>query len=139
MPVSAIQTRARRLDFNTNLIVHAAFVPTGMVTVMLGPLLPLLAAKWNLSDSQAGYLITAQFIGSLLGTISSSMVLSRLGFRTAMIAGQLLMAVGAATLLSNSFALGATSVLCCGSELDSRFQLEIWRLPRTRGGDGPPR
>jgi FHS family glucose/mannose:H+ symporter-like MFS transporter len=114
MPVSAIETPAPRLDFNTNLIVHAVFVPTGMVTVMLGPLLPLLAAKWSLDDSQAGYLITAQFIGSLLGTISSSVVLSRLGFRAAMIAGQLLMALGAATLLWNSFALGAASFFCCG-------------------------
>ena len=114
MPVSTIETPARRVDFNTNLIAHAAFVPTGMVTVMLGPLLPLLAAKWSLSDRRAGYLITAQFIGSLLGTISSSVVLSRLGFRIAMVFGQLLMAIGAATLLSNSFALGAVSVCCCG-------------------------
>src|SRR5207245_4565449 len=84
------------------------------VTVMLGPLLPLLAARWSLNDTQAGYLITAQFIGALLGTVSTSLLLPGLGFRWSIAAGQLLMGLGVATVISSSFAWGATAVFCYG-------------------------
>jgi len=39
----------------------------GMVTVMLGPLLPALTIRWQLQDAQAGTLFTAFFVGQLLG------------------------------------------------------------------------
>ncbi|HEU4634997.1 MAG TPA: MFS transporter, partial [Edaphobacter sp.] len=39
----------------------------GLVTVMLGPLLPALVARWKILDSQAGTLFTASFIGQLIG------------------------------------------------------------------------
>lgn len=93
---------------------HAAFVPTGMVTVMLGPLLPLLAARWSLNDAQAGYLITAQFLGSLLGTFASGLLLPRLGFRSSVAVGQILMALGVAGLISAGFGLGGAAIFCYG-------------------------
>ena len=40
---------------------HAAFVLTGTVTTLLGPLLPVLATRWALEDASAGLLFTAQF------------------------------------------------------------------------------
>src|SRR3989442_1650438 len=43
------------------LLVHAAFVLTGVMTTLLGPMLPVFSARWSLSDSQAGYLFTAHF------------------------------------------------------------------------------
>ena len=46
---------------------HFVFVLTGLGTAMLGPLLPLLARKWHLLDSQSGLLLLAQFCGSFLG------------------------------------------------------------------------
>jgi MFS transporter, FHS family, glucose/mannose:H+ symporter len=39
----------------------------GLVTVMLGPLLPSLIARWHIQDAQAGSLFTASFLGQLVG------------------------------------------------------------------------
>ena len=33
-------------------VAHAAFVPTGIVTVLLGPVLPTLAARWSMNESR---------------------------------------------------------------------------------------
>lgn len=103
-----------RVPFGPTAIAYAAFVPTGMVTVLLGPLLPSLAARWSLSDTQSGYLVTAQFLGALLATLSSSILLPRLGFRWSIAIGQCLMALGVATLISSTFAGALLSVFCYG-------------------------
>src|SRR5260370_7418855 len=66
---------------------HAAFVPTGMVTVLLGPMLPTLSARWSLNYAQAGSLFTAQFVGATLGTCFSGIIVSRWGFRFAINSG----------------------------------------------------
>lgn len=39
----------------------------GIATVMLGPLLPALIARWHIQDAQAGTLFTATFAGQLCG------------------------------------------------------------------------
>ena len=39
----------------------------GICTTILGPILPALSARWNLNDTHAGALFTAQFVGSSLG------------------------------------------------------------------------
>jgi FHS family glucose/mannose:H+ symporter-like MFS transporter len=46
---------------------HVAFILCGLGTMMLGPLLPLLASQWHLKDSQSGLLLMAQFCGATLG------------------------------------------------------------------------
>ncbi len=74
--------------------VHAAFVLTGTVTTLLGPLLPVLAARWSLDDARAGYFFTAQFAGSMAGVGVSGVLVSRFGFPVALAAGLALMAVG---------------------------------------------
>jgi len=51
---------------------YFGFMLTGLATVILGPILPSLSARWTLSDIQAGYLFTAQFSGSTLGALVSS-------------------------------------------------------------------
>ena len=38
--------------------------------MLLGPILPLLTARWQLTDSHAGLLLTAQFIGATVGGAS---------------------------------------------------------------------
>ena len=96
------------------LIAHATFVPTGAITVMIGPLLPILSARWGLNDTRAGYLITAQFMGAFLSTVSTSAIVPRWGFRYTIAAGQILMATGAVTLMAGSFATAVISVLCYG-------------------------
>ena len=114
MHVSSPISSDRRLQLTPNAIAYTVFVPTGLVTVLLGPLLPTLSVRWSLSDTQAGYLVTAQFIGSLLSTLSSSIVLPRIGFRSSMAIGLLLMALGTATLGAPTFLWGLVAVFCYG-------------------------
>ena len=56
---------------------HAVFVLAGYGTLLLGPILPLLSAKWSLTDSQAGLLLLSQFCGATLGGITVSSRLAR--------------------------------------------------------------
>jgi|GEM_PF-391635 len=44
------------------------FVSAGVVTVMLGPLLPTLIQRWQIRDAQAGTLFLASFLGQLCGS-----------------------------------------------------------------------
>ena len=53
-------------------LMHAAFVLAGPATMLLGPILPLLSARWHLADSQAGLLLLAQFLGATLGGSTTS-------------------------------------------------------------------
>ncbi|HKR27002.1 MAG TPA: MFS transporter, partial [Acidobacteriaceae bacterium] len=45
------------------------FVICGIVTVLPGPMLPLLAAKWGLPDVQAGAFFTAEFVASTIASV----------------------------------------------------------------------
>jgi MFS transporter, FHS family, glucose/mannose:H+ symporter len=83
--------------------------------VLLGPLLPILSARWSLSDTEAGYLVSAQFLGSLLSTLSSSIVLPRFGFRWSIAIGLFLMAFGTAMLSVHTFLWGIVAVSCYGA------------------------
>ena len=48
-------------------MLNCSFILIGICTTILGPILPALSLRWNLSDAHAGSLFTAQFIGSSLG------------------------------------------------------------------------
>lgn len=43
------------------------FALTGVLTALPGPWLPILSKKWALTDSQAGSVIAAQFLGNAIG------------------------------------------------------------------------
>jgi len=75
-------------------LASAAFVLAGVVTTFLGPLLPALSTRWHLSDAQAGYFFSAQFLGSIAGGSLTSMLLPRRGFRFNLALGYALMAAG---------------------------------------------
>jgi MFS transporter, FHS family, glucose/mannose:H+ symporter len=81
---------------------YAAFVPIGIVTVLLGPLLPTLSTRWSLNYSQAGALFPMQYWASTIAVGLSGTLVSRFGFRFAMKAGLLLMGACVALLLSGS-------------------------------------
>ena len=59
------------------LLMHATFVLCGLGTMLLGPILPVLAAHWQLKDSQLGLLLMAQFVGSTIGGMTISPRLER--------------------------------------------------------------
>jgi fucose permease len=114
MQLLAAEGQMRRFQFGSTAMAHMAFVPTGIVTVMLGPLLPLLAAKWSLNDTQSGFFISAQFAGALAGTAASSFLLPRIGFGRSIALGQLLMAIGVGSLISGGFRLAIVAICCYG-------------------------
>jgi MFS transporter, FHS family, glucose/mannose:H+ symporter len=89
---------------------HAAFVPIGIVTVLLGPLLPMLSARWSLNYTQAGSLFTVQFLSSTVGVALSGFCVARRGFRFAIKAGLLAMGVGVASLPYSSRVLGSACI-----------------------------
>jgi len=93
---------------------HAAFLPIGIVTVLLGPLLPQLSARWSLNYVQAGSLFTAQYLGAMLGVVASGLMVSRWGFRFAINAGLFAMAVGVGALPFSSRVAGLICIFCYG-------------------------
>lgn len=109
MATSAIPVRtasARALTYAA----YISFVPIGIATVLLGPMLPNLAERWSLNYSQSGALFAVQYLFSTCGVAFSGALTSRWGFRFPIKSGLILMAVGLALLLSGSRVIGVLSV-----------------------------
>lgn len=62
------------------ILLHISFFIVGIVTVLLGQILPILAVNLTLNDKQSGFFFTAQFGGSIIGTISTAFLIKRFGF-----------------------------------------------------------
>lgn len=99
---------------NGTVLIHIDFLLTGIVMTFLGPMLPMLAARWGLSDSQSGSLIFAQFFSSMFGMLASGILVQRLGYRLTLILGLLLMSAGTALLASGPWLLGIVAVCIMG-------------------------
>jgi len=97
------------------LAANASFVPIGIVTVLLSPILPTLSARWSLNYAQAGTLFTAQFLASTLAVSLSGALVARYGFRFAINTGLLVIAVSTAMLLAGSRTLGIASIAGYGA------------------------
>ena len=93
---------------------YASFVPIGVATVLLGPMLPTLSARWSLNYSQAGALFTAQYLASTLAVALSGVLAARWGFRFAMKAGLLLMSAGVGLLLAGPKTMGVMCIAASG-------------------------
>lgn len=91
---------------------YISFVPIGIATVLLGPMLPTLSARWSLNYAQAGALFNAQYLVATCGVALSGMLVARWGFRLAINFGLSLMALGLAFLLSGPKLVG---ILCIGA------------------------
>ncbi|MFZ1167226.1 MAG: MFS transporter [Candidatus Sulfotelmatobacter sp.] len=115
--MSSIQTRPVSLPISSaaSVALHAGFAVTGVATTLIGPILPILIARWSLSDQRAGLFFTAQFCGSMAGVASIRWLIGR-GYRQAFVCGFILIAAGVAglNLGSNGACLGATFVFGCG-------------------------
>ena len=113
MPASDTKLDPRSANALT-LSAYAAFLPIGIVTVLLGPMLPTLSARWSLNYSQAGALFTAQYLTSTAAVALSGVLVARWGYRFAMKAGLLFVTVGVALLLSGSETLGIACIAAYG-------------------------
>jgi MFS transporter, FHS family, glucose/mannose:H+ symporter len=96
------------------LLVHFGFVLTGIATTLLGPLLPTLAAQWNLRDVRSGDFFLAEFLGSLISVIVCGRLLRLRGFRFCFTVAFAFMALGLATLGRGPWSLGLLSVFVYG-------------------------
>jgi FHS family glucose/mannose:H+ symporter-like MFS transporter len=99
------------------LIIHAGFALTGVMTTLLGPLLPSLAAHWSLNDAHSGDLFLAQFIGSFLSAILCGHLIPLRGFRFCFVTAFSLIALGTLLLSRGPWTLGLVSVFLYGSGL----------------------
>jgi|SRR5579864_302108 len=95
-------------------LLHLDFLVTGIVMTFLGPMLPILAARWSITDTRSGALIFVQFFTSMFGMLSSSILVQRLGYRITLIAGLVLMASGMVLLAFGPYLLGVVSVAILG-------------------------
>jgi MFS transporter, FHS family, glucose/mannose:H+ symporter len=68
-------------------ILHLSFILIGVITTLLGPILPSFSHRWSLTDAQAGLFFTAQYFGSTAGVLLTSIVLPRFGFARVCAAG----------------------------------------------------
>ena len=117
MPSSHSGAQISGTDSATRRLVWAgqiAFIPTGILTTLLGPLLPILIARWALTDARAGDLFLVQFLASLAGVQLSALLLARVGFRPPFLLGLLTMALGIGTIWAGPVWLGFASVASYG-------------------------
>ena len=96
-------------------LLYAGFALTGVVTTMLGPLLPTLIVAWQIDDVRAGALFTAQFTGALVGLAATSVLLRRLGVRRLLVAGFAVVALGVAGLAVAGWPAATAAVFLYGA------------------------
>jgi MFS transporter, FHS family, glucose/mannose:H+ symporter len=97
--------------------IYATFFVTGIVTTILGPLLPQFSTRWHIDDVLAGSLFTAEFAGAIVGALASGVILPRLGFRRALLIGYLLTGAGMIWLSFAGWHGGLTAVGIIGVSL----------------------
>lgn len=81
-------------------LLHFAFFLTGISTVLIGQVLPVLSARLRINDEQAGQLFIAQFVGSVTGVFVFNYLLRKFDFIKTILFG--LTSFGLAVLLINS-------------------------------------
>jgi MFS transporter, FHS family, glucose/mannose:H+ symporter len=87
------------------IFLHAGFFLSGIATVIIGQLLPIMKEKFVLNDEQLGNFFPAQFAGSLIGTFLTNWFGKRNRFLLASLTGCLLMSGGVLMLNFGSYEL----------------------------------
>src|SRR5215831_728911 len=98
-----------RLSSRLLAVLYLQFVLTGIVTTLLGPLIPLLVKRCSMSDAAAGSLVAAQFAGQFVGALFANRNL-----RISVLAGVPLVSVGVAALGFSSCNLSYLCTACYG-------------------------
>ncbi|MCA1605085.1 MAG: MFS transporter, partial [Acidobacteria bacterium] len=98
-------------------LLHVGFVLIGIVNTLLGPILPMLSARWALDDAGAGALFFVQSAGAIVGSALSGLLINRFGFLPLLVAGFGLMAASTACLGFEPWAVGVLSISGTGLSL----------------------
>src|SRR6266568_2448234 len=114
---TSARPQAFRFCHGEAFIFLAGFILAGVLTTLLGPILPWLQSPWALTDAQCGFLFTAQFLGSLLGVIATTALLPRRGYPPVVMTAFLLMAAGVSALGFGHWPVGWLFVFIYGAGL----------------------
>ena len=117
MPVGEPIVYSWQRDRQLALLLHSGFLLIGVVNTLLGPILPMLAARWHLDDGKVGSLFIAQFTGAIIGSALSSPMIERVGLLRLMACGYAVMAAAVACLSVSSWQIGLLSVFSSGFAL----------------------
>jgi fucose permease len=98
-----------RLSFRDLALLYLAFVLTGTITTLLGPLIPQLVKRCSMSDADAGWLVAAQFAGHFVGALFANRNL-----RNSVLAGMPLISIGVGALAFSSCSLNYLCTGCYG-------------------------
>lgn len=86
------------------LLLHLMFFLSGIATVLIGQVLPILSRSFGLNDLYAGFFFPAQFSGSIIGTLVSGRFARRNDHKNAVMAGGICFTVGILLLTAASYA-----------------------------------
>jgi len=81
---------------------------------LFGQIMPILAANLKLNDEQAGFFATSQFYGSIIGTVSTAVLIRKLGFVKTLGVGFLLFVIGLSGLNLGDYQTSWASVCLYG-------------------------
>src|SRR5262249_49136024 len=79
-------------------ILFLGFVFCGVVGTLNGPILPTFIPQWHLDDASAGLFFTVFYLGSLAGTLASSVALASGKYKPTLALGYAFAAAGIAAL-----------------------------------------
>ena len=115
------------------------FAVTGIAVTVLGPILPAIMQRWQLKDSQAGLLLSSQFLGCFAGSVLVTRHLRRallLG-ASALATGWMAFALALASLRGLWFAPAALLIAGFGAgHMMSATNLVAGRTYKERRGSG---
>src|SRR5688500_16350553 len=97
--MTEVSSQLRSLKYYT----FFGFFVIGIITVLLGQVLPILSSRLSLNDAESGLLLSAQFAGALVGTFIVGWLIRRFGFATTSLIGILLIGAGLPALNSEAF------------------------------------
>jgi fucose permease len=84
-------------------LLHIIFFLSGIGTVLIGQVLPIMSRHFTLNDLQVSFFFPSQFAGSLCGTLISSRLARRNNYMAAAMFGGVAMAMGALLMNIDSF------------------------------------
>lgn len=90
---------------NLQILLHIGFFISGITTILIGQVLPILANRFSLNDLQVSYFFPAQFAGSISGGFIYNWFGKRNKFLSSSLIGCVLMGIGILMLNLSSFEL----------------------------------
>ncbi len=88
------------------ILLHIIFFLSGIATVLIGQVLPIMATHFKLNDLQVSFFFPSQFAGSLFGTYITSRLAKRNNYMAAAMAGGIALACGSLLMNLDYFAFG---------------------------------